>query len=181
MARVLALFPQIFLPFLILIGNAFAAMLMFKKPFLRSPAQALVVDHSEKFLELNRPVNQVEELSSQDPGLQKVEEISFESKNPKGVVSFKKANSFPEIKENTASDDVGHGPEISKNTKNDCTEKNSRRQLLAHATFCVDTENKAKMSDFDPVTKNRQSSKIKLMDEKINKINLEWIFNLPTF
>ncbi|KAA1069192.1 hypothetical protein PGT21_015800 [Puccinia graminis f. sp. tritici] len=181
MARFLALFPQKFVPLLILIGNSFAAMMMFKKPFLRSPAQALVLDHSEKFLEVNRPVNQVEELSSQDPGLQKVEEISFESKNPKGVVSFKQANFFPKIKENTGSDHAGHGPEIRKNTNNDRTEKNSRRQLLAHATFCVDTESKAKMSDFDPVTENCQSSKIKLMDENINKLNLEWIFNLPTF
>jgi hypothetical protein len=70
--------------------------------------------------------------------LEKVEEICLENKNSKGVVSFKKVNYFQEIKENTGSEDVGHVPEISTKKKNDCMEKNSHRQLLAHAKLCVD-------------------------------------------
>jgi hypothetical protein len=34
-------------------------MIMFKKPFLRSPAQALVVDRPEQFLEFNKPAHEV--------------------------------------------------------------------------------------------------------------------------
>jgi hypothetical protein len=42
-------------------------------------------------------------------------------------------------------------------------------------------ESKSKTSELDPVTKKFQSSKVKLMDEKTNKLNIDWDIKFPTF